>query len=289
MSRPLRIEYAGAVYHVTSRGNEKKPVFKDDYDREVFLNTLQHVNKRYNWNCHAYCLMTNHYHLLIETPDGNLSLGMRQLNGVYTQLFNKYHSRNGHLFQGRYKAILIQKDSHLLEVCRYVVLNPMRARMVEGPELWKWSSYLATAGQAKSHPCLTTDWVLGQFSGKRGKGESEYRQFIKGGIGEETIWTAVRGQALLGEDDFVETLVDHLRKHQDIPEIPRSQRYSTRPALSKLLPEPINADQRKLKKKLMEAVEKYGYHQSQLARHLAVHRSTISRWLREYENATKET
>ena len=289
MSRPLRIEYPGAVYHVTSRGNEKKPVFKDDHDREVFLNTLQHVNKRYNWICHAYCLMTNHYHLLIETPEGNLSLGMRQLNGVYTQLFNKYHGRNGHLFQGRYKAILIQKDSHLLEVCRYVVLNPVRARMVEGPELWKWSSYLATAGQAKSHPCLTTDWVLGQFSGKRGKAESEYRQFIRWGIGEKTIWTAVRGQALLGDDDFVETLVDHLRRHQDIPEIPRSQRYSTRPALSKLLPESINADQRKLKKKLMEAVEKYGYHQSQLARHLAVHRSTISRWLREYENATKET
>jgi putative transposase len=289
MSRPLRIEYAGAVYHVTSRGNEKKPVFKDDHDREVFLNALQHVNKRYNWICHAYCLMTNHYHLLIETPEGNLSLGMRQLNGVYTQLFNKYHGRNGHLFQGRYKAILIQKDSHLLEVCRYVVLNPVRARMVDGPEFWKWSSYLATAGQAKSHPCLTTDWVLGQFSGKRGKAENEYRQFIKWGIGEETIWTAVRGQALLGEDDFVETLVDHLRKHQDIPEIPRSQRYSTRPALSKLLPESINADQRKLKKRLMEAVEKYGYHQSQLARHLAIHRSTISRWLREYENATKET
>ncbi len=289
MSRPLRIEYAGAVYHVTSRGNERKPVFKDDHDREVFLNTLQHVNKRYNWNCHAYCLMTNHYHLLIETPEGNLSLGMRQLNGVYTQLFNKYHGRNGHLFQGRYKAILIQKDSHLLEVCRYVVLNPVRARMVDGPELWKWSSYLATAGQAKSHPCLTTDWVLGQFSGKRGKTESEYRQFVKWGIGQDTLWTAVRGQALLGEDDFVETLVDHLRKHQDIPEIPRSQRYSTRPALSKLLPESINADLRRLKKKLMEAVEKYGYHQSQLARHLAVHRSTISRWLREYENATKET
>ena len=157
MARPLRIEYPGAVYHVTSRGNEKKPVFKDDADRENFLNTLQHVNNRYNWICHAYCLMTNHYHLLIETPDGNLSLGMRQLNGVYTQLFNKWHGRTGHLFQGRYKAILIQKDSHLLEVCRYVVLNPVRAKMIEKPEEWKWSSYLATAGKTKPHPCLTTD------------------------------------------------------------------------------------------------------------------------------------
>ena len=161
--------------------------------------------------------------------------------------------------------------------------------MVEAPEAWKWSSYLATAGKAKPHPCLTTDWVLGQFSGKRGKAETEYRQFVKWGIGEKTIWTEVRGQALLGEDDFVDTLTDHLKKHKDISEIPRSQRYSTRPALSTLLTGSMTTDQRKMKKRLTEAVEKYGYHQSQLARHLAVHRSTISRWLREYENATKET
>jgi hypothetical protein len=193
------------------------------------------------------------------------------------------------LFQGRYKAILIQKDSHLLEACRYVVLNPVRAKMVEAAEAWKWSSYLATAGRAKAHASLTTDWVLGQFSGKRGKAENEYRQFVKWGIGEQTIWTAVRGQALLGEDDFVDTLAEHLRKKKDIPDIPRSQRYSTRPDLPKLLPDPIKNDQRKLKKKLHEAVEKYGYHQSQIARHLAVHRSTISRWLQEQEHATKET
>jgi putative transposase len=289
MARPLRIEYPGAVYHVTSRGNEKKPVFKVDEDRESFLNTLQHVNKRYNWICHAYCLMTNHYHLLIETPEGNLSLGMRQLNGVYTQLFNKLHGRTGHLFQGRYKAILIQKDSHLLEVCRYVVLNPVRAKMVEAPEAWKWSSYLATAGKAKPHPSLTTDWVLGQFSGKREKAEKEYRQFIHWGIGEKTIWTEVRGQSLLGEDHFVEKLTDHLKKHKNVPEIPRSQRYSTRPTLSVLLPDSIVNDHRKLMKKLSEAVEKYGYHQSEIARHIAVHYSTISRWLREYENAMKKT
>ncbi len=289
MSRPLRIEYAGAVYHVTSRGNEKKPVFRSDTDRLNFLNTLQHVNRRYNWICHAYCLMTNHYHLLVETPDGNLSLGMRQLNGVYTQLFNKLHGRTGHLFQGRYKAILIQKDSHLLEVCRYVVLNPARAKMVEQPEDYAWSSYRATAGREKAHPCLTTDWVLGQFSGKRRKAEQEYRKFVSWGIGEKSIWTEVRGQALLGEENFVDRLVEHLKKHRDVAEIPRSQRYSTRPVLSKLLPDTLKADERKLKKKLMEAVEKYGYHQSQIARHLAVHRSTISRWLQEYENATKET
>ena len=277
MSRPLRIEYPGAVYHVTSRGNEKKPVFRDDTDRQNFLNTIQHVNKRYNWICHAYCLMTNHYHLLIETPDGNLSLGMRQLNGVYTQLFNKRHGRTGHLFQGRYKAILIQKDSHLLEVCRYVVLNPVRARMVQRPDDWKWSSYPATAGRATSHPGLTTDWVLGQFNGKRGKAEQGYRQFVSWGLGKPTIWTEVRGQTLLGEEGFVDRFVDHLKKHKDIPEIPRSQRYAERPSLEILLNEKTVRNKMKRNKAISEAVGKHGYRQREVADHLGLYFTSISR------------
>ena len=118
MTRPLRIEYADAVYHITSRSNEKKAVYKDDQDRINFFNTLRHVNRRYNWICHAYCLMDNHYHLMIETPDGNLSLGMRQLDGVYTQLFHKRHQRTGRLFQGRYKAILIPEQDKQCFACQ---------------------------------------------------------------------------------------------------------------------------------------------------------------------------
>jgi REP-associated tyrosine transposase len=214
---------------------------------------------------------------------------MRQVNSVYTQLFNKRHGRTGHLFQGRYKAILIQKDSHLLEVCRYVVLNPVRAKMVERPEDHAWSSYLATAGKARSHTCLTTDWVLRQFSGKRSRAEQEYRKFVQWGIGQKTIWTEVRGQALLGEDGFMDKMVDHLKKHKDIPEIPRSQRYANRPALTVLFPEGIVDDPRKLLKRLAEAVERHGYRQSEIARQVGVHYSTISRWLREYENARRKT
>jgi hypothetical protein len=221
--------------------------------------------------------MTNHYHLLIETPDGNLSIGMRQLNGVYTQLFNKWHGRTGHLFQGRYKAILIQKDSHLLEVCRYVVLNPVRAKMAEKPEAFLWSSYLATAGMAKPHSCLTTDWVLGQFSGKRDKAASEYRQFVSWGIGQKTVWTEVRGQALLGEDDFVEKLSERLKKQKDVPEIPRSQRYAHRPSLEKLLPGEARLNPRKRRGLIQKAVEQYGYRQQELAAHLGIHYSSISR------------
>jgi len=281
MARPLRIEYPGAVYHITNRGNDKKAVFKDDQDRETFLKILTFVNKRYHWLCHAYCLMDNHYHLMIETPDANLSLGMRQLNGVYTQARNKRYNKTGHLFQGRYKAIVIQKDTHLLKVCRYVVLNPVRAKMVEKPEAWKWSSYRATEGSAAPHPCLTVEWLLGQFSRTRVKAEKKYRQFVKEGIGRESVWNEFKGQTLLGEDDFVDSLADHLRAHKDIPEIPKSQRYANRPTLEKIFNKSVLDDKRKRDKKIADAVEKYGYTQRAIADYLGVHFTYVSRLLRD--------
>jgi len=171
MARPLRIEFDGALYHVTSQGNERKAIFKDEIDRKVFLDTLVQVNDRFHWICHAYCLMDNHYHLVIETPAGNLSRGMRQLNGVYTQTFNRRHRRVGHLFQGRFKGILMQKESHFLEVCRYVVLNPLRARSVKQPGQWKWSSYRATAGTAAAHRCLTVEEILSQLGQRKARGK----------------------------------------------------------------------------------------------------------------------
>ena len=281
MARPLRIEYPGAVYHITSRGNEKKPVYKDDQDRKNFLFILDKVNKRYHWLCHAYCLMDNHFHLLIETPDGNLSIGMRQLNGVYTQAFNKRHHRAGHLFQGRYKAILIQKDSHLLEVCRYVVQNPVRAGLAEDPGQRRWSSYSATAGREKPSSCLTTSWVLGQFSSKRRKAEREYREYVHRGMEKGSIWAGVRGQAILGEDDFVDNLTDYLGTHKDVPEIPKSQRYAARPALEKIFKGSILSDRAKRDRMIREAVEKFGYTQRAVADYLGFHFTYVSRILNE--------
>jgi putative transposase len=167
MARPLRLEFPGAIYHVTSRGNALLPIFEVKQDRQSFLALLQEVVKRFNWLCHAYCLMDNHYHVLVGTVDGNLSMGMRHLNGVYTQRFNRHHNRVGHVFQGRYKSILVDRDSYLLELCRYVVLNPVRAKMVREPGKYPWSSYRPTAGLVKRPSLLTLDWVLGQFADKR--------------------------------------------------------------------------------------------------------------------------
>jgi len=146
MARPLRLEFRGALYHVTSRGEGREDIYVDDADREEWLDVPGEVCGRFNWMVHAYCLMTNHYHVLLETPDGNLSRGMRQLNGVYTQRFNRAHARVGHVFQGRYKAVIVQKDAYLMELARYIVLNPVRARMVRSAREWRWSSYRATAG-----------------------------------------------------------------------------------------------------------------------------------------------
>src|SRR5207247_381934 len=146
MARPLRLSYPGALYHVTARGNARQAIYTDDADRQMFLLVLEDVETRYHWLCHAYCLMDNHYHLLLETPQGNLSAGMRQVNGVYTQRFNRRHGRVGHIFQGRFKAILVERESYLLELCRYLVLNPVRAGIVRQPERYRWSSYRATAG-----------------------------------------------------------------------------------------------------------------------------------------------
>lgn len=167
MARTLRLEFEGALYHITSRGNRRETIYETPDDRERFLEILGGVREKYNWLCHAYCLMGNHYHLLIETPEANLSKGMRQLNGVYTQCFNKAHARVGHVFQGRYKAILVEKETYLLELARYIVLNPVRAGMVSSPSEWPWSSYRATAGEIPPLDYLSTDWLLSVLTENR--------------------------------------------------------------------------------------------------------------------------
>lgn len=281
MARPLRIEYDGALYHVTSRGNNRKPIFRDESDRELFLDTLARVTQRFHWICHTYCLMNNHYHLVIETPDGNLSMGMRQLNGVYTQAFNKRHHRVGHVFQGRFKAILVQRDSHFLEVCRYVVLNPIRAKLIEHPRQWKWSSYNATTGRVTAHDCLTVDEILSHFGSRKAGAQEKYREFVQDGIHASALWDDLQAQSLLGAEGFAETFRHLLADKRQIQEIPKGQRFAARPSLEKLFAH--HRGKRSRDELIGKAVTRYGYSQTELAHFLGLHYSTISRILAELD------
>lgn len=277
MARPLRIEYSGAVYHITSRGNAGNRIFNDKDDRSAFLKILNQVTKRYNWLCHGYCMMDNHYHLIIETPDGNLSKGMRQVNGIYTQLFNRKHKRHGHLLQGRYKAILIQKESYLLEVCRYVVLNPLRAKLVRKPDEWEWSSYRVTAGLQNSPGFLTTDWLLGQFNKNRFLARRAYQKFVQSGIERDSLWTNLQGQGILGKEGFAEKIVNYIKGKDMLAEIPRIQRYIGRPNLAKLFGSERITEKKGRSQGIVEAVEGCGYSQKEVADYLGLHYSTVSR------------
>ncbi len=283
MARPLRIEFPGAVYHVTSRGNARQAIFIDDEDRGRLLDVLSIVVERFNWLCHSYCLMENHYHLLIETLDGNLSKGMRELNGVYTQGFNQRHRRVGHLFQGRYKAIIVEKDNHLLSVCRYVVLNPVRVGLIGEPEKWRWSSYGATVGVVKKPVFLTIDWILSQFGGRKRLAMGKYRKFVMEGVDKESPWETLKGQIFLGTDKFIKQLSGLLDEKENIKEVPRPQRYVARPSLRELFKGKKGEERKAEDKTIYTVYVRYGYTMKEIAEHLGFHYATISRAIKRVE------
>lgn len=277
MARPLRLEFPGALYHVTSRGDRREPVYEDDEDRQRFLAFLAEVIKAVNWCCHAYCLMTNHYHLVVETPDGNLSKGMRQLNGVYTQAFNRRHQRAGHLFQGRYKAILVDRDTYLLELARYVVLNPVRAGMVTAPGEWPWSSYNAMVGQAPSPAWLATDGLLAHFAKRRATARRRYVAFVAEGTGLPGIWSNVKRQVYLGDERFVRLMQKRLDRERDGDvNIPKVQRRSPAPSLAE-----IEARYPDRNEAILAAYAAGDYSYQDIARHFGVHFTTVGRVVRQ--------
>lgn len=272
MARPLRIEYAGALYHVTSRGDGQEDIYREDADRVAFLGVIGDVCERFNWVMHAYCLMDNHYHLLVETPNANLAKGMRQLNGVYTQTFNRTHARVGHVFQGRYKAILVQKETYLLELARYIVLNPVRARMVRSAKDWSWSSYRATAGQVEGTGWLHIDWILSTFGRRKRSAIEQYREFVAAGKHQPAPWEQLKNQVFLGADAFVEKMRVQLVTGQDLSEVPLKQRRA--------LPKPLAHYSETIKDRDTAIVAAYasgGYSQKEIGDHFGFHYSYISR------------
>ena len=219
MARPLRIEYEGGLYHITCKGNEGKDIFIDDHDRIRFLGYLEKNINRYNVIIYAYCLMGNHYHLFSETMEANLSRFMHALNTSYTVYFNRRHQRIGHLFQGRYKAIIVDKDAYLLELTRYIHLNPIRAGIVTDPEKYRWSSHRSYLDMNKENKLINPDVILSMFSSERGEAVKRYRIFVNEGIGEQNLLKDVVGQVILGRDVFIKEVKGRINIDISTPEI----------------------------------------------------------------------
>jgi len=280
MSRPLRIELSGGLYHVTSRGDRREDIYFSDTDREAWLALLGQVCERFNWCCHAYCQMTNHYHVVVETPEGNLAQGMRQLNGVYTQSINRAHGRVGHVFQGRYKSILIDKDSYLLELARYVVLNPLRAGMINEIGDWSWSSYPAMIGAAPTPVWLKTDWLLGQFDQQRDRAREKYVDFVRAGVGLPSLWADLRNQIFLGNEEFVAQMQAAVSLEQSLDEIPRMQRRLPAKSLDSYREEYGENSRMGMALAYLSG----DYSMKTIADEFGVHYTTVSRAVKDYDS-----
>lgn len=231
MARPLRIEYPGAFYHITARGNRKGDIFSNTDDRFLFNCILGETIATHNWRCHAYVQMGNHYHILIETLDANLSSGMRDLNGNYSQALNKRNKTTGHLLQGRFKAFLIEEDDYLLEVARYIDLNPVRAGLVKNPAEWSWSSFKAHIGLEMAPSWLHTDSIWRRFSGDNRLAREKYRKFVQDGIGLGSPFETVGKGIILGSQYFVDHVSMRVDPVVQDKNIPRAERLFNRPSL----------------------------------------------------------
>jgi len=277
MARPLRIEYEGALHHVTSRGNRQEAIFEDDKDRQKFLEILGDVVKQMQWVCCGYCLMGNHYHLMIQTPFANLSKGMRQLNGTYTQASNRRHRRVGHLFQGRYKSIVVDSDAYLAELVRYVVLNPVRAGMVAEPGAWPWSSLNAMVGNTPAPSWLTVDAVLDHFAGNREAARRRFAAYVLEGMGNKDIWQHLQHQIYLGDDVFIARAQAQAGVQAFDPNVPGVQQRPPVAPLEEIAQRYSNRDEA-----VVVAYSTGEYSYAQIADHFGLHFTTVGRIVRKH-------
>jgi putative transposase len=271
VARQLRVNAPDAVHHVTARGNRRALIFYDDADKEGFLTTLGRIVKRYRWICHAYCLMPNHYHLLLETPAPTLSAGMALLNGTYASRFNRRHQLIGHVFQGRFHGVLVEREAHLLELARYVVQNPVRAGLCDRADAWPWSSHGALM-RMRPPPFLETGWLLAQF-GRGPRAVARYAEFVAEGM-SESPWAHLLGGLYLGSPEFA-------ARHAPgkiVRGVPRASWSPTRPSLAELLPTGAASE-------IRTAVVEHGYRVREVAEQLGVHPATAGRRLARAESS----
>ncbi len=257
------------MYHIIARGNERKAIYRDDADRQTFLATLDETRSRFGWLILCYCLMGNHYHLLVRTPRPNLARGMSHLNGVYAKRFNRRYRRVGHPFQARYRAVLVQQDEHLLATVSYIVNNPVRAHIVGGCEQWRWSSHRATLGQ-QPPVLLALDALLEYFDERNpSRAQERYRDFV-----DQTIDPPTRTGVVLGGTEFVSTMTRGLEPR---PEIPRQHTRPIRPTLGQIFQRHPQPDA------IAAAYRHHDYTLRDIADHVGCHYATISRRLRAHE------
>ncbi len=274
MARPIRLEFPNALYHVMSRGNGGESIFIDDPDRQQFLDLLAALIKYYDVICYAYCLMDNHYHLLIETPKGNLSQIMRGLNGRYTRFFNKTRQRMGHVFQGRYKAIIVQKDSYLLELSRYIILNPVRAGKVVAPEVIAGPVILQLGLRACSE-WLAVNNLLSFFYHQRKEAIHQYKAYVSQRINQPFSGKILQ-QVYLGDSTFISTVQKHISlKQSDSIHITKRSKNSPKQPIGEIISKIEDRG------KAMSAIYKTGhYTMFEIAAYFNVHYSTVSRAIR---------
>jgi len=283
MARPLRIRLPGGIFHVTSRGNRREPIYCSDSDRLVWLDAFGRVCARFGWICYAWCQMSNHYHFVVETSDGDLSSGMQHLNGVFTQYFNRTHGRVGHVFQGRFQAILINGESYLLEVLRYVVLNPVRASIVGVADAWPWSSYRATAGLETAPAWLPADRILAHFGAQRELALASYAAFVRNGVASPSPWENIHGQIYLADKHFLEQLRSQAFSNPASLEVPRIQRLERVPSID---------DYRRTSSSRREAMALAylhgAYTMKAIAEYFDVHYATVSRAVAAYDQRSRQ-
>jgi REP element-mobilizing transposase RayT len=272
MARPIRLEFPGALYHVMARGNAREAIFLDDQDRQFFLDGLSRVCERFDWALWAYCLMDNHYHFLVETRQPTLSRGMREVNGVYTQGFNRRRGRVGHVLQGRYKALLVDADSYLAELSRYIVLNPVRAGVCTTAADWPWSSYAAVMGKATPLPGLQVEETLALFGAQWGQARRAFSRFVAEGVGVFDPVEHVASQVFLGDEDFVARVTREAARPSR--EVPKKQRAWTSVAqIARQIPD---------RKAAIRAAYATGtFTLAEIGEHFGLHYATVSRIARE--------
>ena len=280
MARPLRLHIPHAFYHVMSRGNAKQTIFVDAADYERFLELLEATSARFGVLCHAYCLMANHFHLLLQ-PDANpLSRMMQQLNSAYSQSFNSRHERVGHVLQGRFKALLVDRDEYFLQLLRYIVLNPVEAGTVDDPGAWRWSSYRATAGLSEAPSFLALDDVWRMFATSENEAQRRFVAFVAAGRGQTAPFEAV----VFGSDAFRADVAVAIEPHRAVSDFSRRERYAVRPSLECIFADCHDGASRH--RLMSEAYWRHGYTLREIAALVGCHESTVGKHVRRAEFLT---